>query len=118
MKRVSDKVVMMDVTGYVFPWNGAQPVYVDVEGAIFLPLFSSAEKLREMMMKTAVAYVSIKQVVGDQMEFLTSFPPDLGVRIMVDPWVTDEGNTRFKELILARTSDGTSAAELNDGDPT
>jgi hypothetical protein len=58
-------------------------------------VFSTEEKLNESKIAKEVKF-TIKQI-GDGGEFLNSVIPH--IRVMVDPWITDQGTTRWVEPI-------------------
>lgn len=72
------------------------PVLFKVEGIYFLPIFSSVEKYETAMKLSNLPDPAKMQVVTDKTEFFLSISGK--VRVMLDPWVTEEGNTRFLEL--------------------
>jgi hypothetical protein len=102
--QVSAQFQKIDIVGHVIPWRDDQPVMMMLTGTTdwFLPVFASVEKLRELMAATKTEYDSFKQV-DDQPEFLKSIPPETltgeRIRIMVDPYITRHGTTRFREII-------------------
>ena len=101
-RRISGTVHHIDVTNYLFPWKDGQPVYVNGGGPdLFIPIFSTAAKLRHTMAVFGVEYDSIKRIERPR-TFFGSFPPyfEEGVRLrfMIDPWLTAQGTARFKEV--------------------
>jgi hypothetical protein len=102
-RRVSEPHIV-SVTGHVLPWLDDHPVFLGMKGseAQFLPLFSSVEKLREMMRMLDVTYHSIKKI-DDGYEFIDSIPRHLPsgtqIRIIIDPYLNAEGKTRFAEVL-------------------
>ena len=102
--QTSQTVVTMDITGYLFPWRSGQPVFVLIGGTddYFLPLFATAQKLRDLMTAIKVEFDRIKQI-NNQREFLASIPTEMPngerIRIIVDPNIISTGNTRFREVI-------------------
>jgi hypothetical protein len=75
-----------------------QPMLFTLEGQLFIPLFTTPEKYEEAK-RTACANIRrpIKlKVITDHNEFLDSIPDT--IRIMVDPWATDRGTTRWTEI--------------------
>jgi hypothetical protein len=90
----------LDITGYFCPWGEGQPAYYRLPDNpdLFLPLFSTVEKLKAA---THLEYESVK-CIDDQVAFMASLPVVLSdgkLRFMIDPWITVEGNTRFTEII-------------------
>ncbi len=102
-RRVSDKELAIDITDNLIPWGeNDQPVYVNVGGKdLFVPIFSTVEKLCETMEQFNVEYESIKRI-DDPNGFMNSFPHSFGeaqIRFLLDPWLTDTGTVRFKEIM-------------------
>jgi len=74
-----------------------QPVLFYLGGTFFLPLFSTPEKLVEAMAIAGVKAFHVKTIT-DHDDFLDSVAGQ--VRLMLDPWRTEHGTTRFTELRL------------------
>lgn len=94
----------LDITGYVFPWSDESPALlslIDYGTDVFLVVYSTLEKLKSMMATLEMSYDSIKRIDNGNV-FLESIPLHLPdgkkLRIMVDPWVTDQKTTRFTEI--------------------
>lgn len=86
--------------GCLIAWDVAtdQPKFITIEGVVFLPIFSSEELLRDAQMFLGwEPDLKIKQI-EDTSEFLESVLHK--VRVAMDPKITPEGNTRFKELMF------------------
>lgn len=91
----------INVTGYilgVFVRSNA-PVLFTLEGIEFLPIFSTKEKADDAML---IAFspeerdkITLK-VITDHQDFIDSVKGK--VRLMLDPWLTEHGTTRFTEL--------------------
>lgn len=93
------------LSGLIFPWGADnQPVLLSMpeSEARYLPVFTSADKLRELMGKIKIPYAKIKQIMdGD--EFLASVQVAFTVggmiasdiEVIVDPWMTIEGKVRY-----------------------
>lgn len=76
-----------------------QPVLFEFEGVHFLPIFTSIGKFADAMIQTfaPARRDEIKpQVITDHAEFIDSVAGK--VRLMLDPWITEAGTTRFTEL--------------------
>lgn len=89
---------IVDITGHVIPWNDG-PVLLTMAEAddnLYLPVFSTVEKLTDMMMLTEIAYQSIKRI-DDRREFLDSLPAD--VRVIIDPHFHESGRVRYTEIL-------------------
>lgn len=102
-RPVSDTARDICITNHVFAWHDDLPGLVIVPGSpdLFLPVFSTAGKLTAWLTRTNVPFESIKQI-DDQYEFLDSLPyyvNDVRLRIIVDPYVTDQGTMRYTEII-------------------
>jgi hypothetical protein len=97
--RVDDMTHVVMIGGCFLPWQNGHPVYLQLDGTddMFIAIFSDAGKLRAMIGD----YDNIKQI-DDPVEFLGSLPftlPDGNrLRIMLNPYYTEQGTTRFKEI--------------------
>lgn len=97
MRRVTDKILSVNITGYLTPfYSNEQPVLVEFPESDdkFVLVFSTEEKLKEGM--KIIPYDKIKQI-QDGVDFLESIIAH--ARVAVDPWVTSEGNTRWVEVL-------------------
>jgi hypothetical protein len=104
-RRVANtEVHRLDITGHHFPWRDDAPLLVHLDGThdYFLPLFTSEQKLRDMMHVFSIEMDSIKHI-DDGPEFLDCIPTEFAtgerLRIMVDPYRAADGKTRFIELL-------------------
>jgi hypothetical protein len=102
---VTGKLVSLNITGYLLPVHeNRQPVLLQIEGAgddLFLPVFSTPEKLRAGMELAATAYDRIIQIT-DGREFLNSLKENtLKPRVILDPYKHESGMIRFVEVIGA-----------------
>jgi hypothetical protein len=90
--RIGDPI---DVTGYFIPWrlDEDQPQCVELNGIYFVPVFSTEAKLNESKLAQEVKF-TMKQI-DDGEKFLESVIPHM--RVMIDPWITERGTTRWKE---------------------
>jgi hypothetical protein len=87
------------LTGCLIPWSkDNQPVLFNMPMSPhqYLALFTSETMLRTTMKQAGIDFAKIKQV-GDSQEFMQSIPPE--VVVIQDPWFTDEGKVRFKQLV-------------------
>lgn len=95
------------IEGYFLPWQNGQPLFVKLNGCDdwFLPIFSTEEKLDEVVSYLTVkgyfelAPYSIKQVTG-QRDFLESIFEG-GVRVMADPQIINENHTKWTEVVFS-----------------
>lgn len=91
----------VELTGMLFPWDGAQPVFLAVPNSslLYLPCFDAAADLVEVMARARVPFAGIKQI-EDSPAFLSSFGPAerAAVRVMVNPYFTPEGLVRWGEM--------------------
>jgi hypothetical protein len=78
--------------------SNAQPVTFILEGVEFLPVFSTPEKYEAGMAAVALPSPAKIQVITDHAEFIESVYGK--VRLMLDPWRTERGTTRFTELTI------------------
>jgi hypothetical protein len=99
MRRVNNKLYIVDVTGYVF-WvfeDNQQPVLMELDNNQFLPVFTTPEKAAVMREKVAES-LRLKQIT-DHHEFCDSVAGK--VRVVVDPVEDKVANkTRWLELYL------------------
>ena len=88
----------VELTGKLFPWSQEQPVLLQMPGssALYLPCFSSAKGLREVLGRSRVGFGSIKQI-DDGREFLSSIPG--AIVVIVDPRYTEQGRVRFTQVL-------------------
>jgi hypothetical protein len=94
-----------DITGWLFPWDGEQPVLLRMPDSPhqYLPLFKSPEDLKKVMERANASYRSIKQVV-DGVEFYQSIHeqrhPSEGseLKVILDLYFLPNGRVRFSEL--------------------
>ncbi len=73
------------------------PVLFALEGVEFLPIFSTSVKFHAAMGRAALRCPAKIQQITDHAEFIDSVRGK--VRLMLDPWTTDHGTTRFTELL-------------------
>jgi hypothetical protein len=104
-KPVTGKLVSLDLSGYLFPaYANRQPVLLRIDGAegdLFLPVFSSPQKLVEGMELAKTAYDRIQQIM-DGREFLDSLEENaVKLRVIVDPYKHESGTLRFQEVFGA-----------------
>ena len=80
-------------------WRGNRPILMRLAGTndLFLPVFSTEEKLQAMDMP----FDSVRRI-DDMAGFLGSLPfrtlDGCRLRIIVDPYQTARGTTRFREI--------------------
>lgn len=97
MHRISDQIKDIVITGKLVPfYDNGQPVMMEFGDSEdkFVFIFSDMEKLREAMVD--ISYDSVKQI-DDGPEFVRSVLPQ--ARIALDPWKTDQGTTRWTEVL-------------------
>jgi len=96
-------VIGASLLDYVMPFLDGQPAYVMMDGTsdLFLPVFSSLDRLQETTDTCGIKYDDVKQITN-QDEFLDSIPTQLpsgiNLRIILDPEQHDDGTIRFAEL--------------------
>lgn len=93
------------LTGFVFPWDGGQPVLLRMPGSPhwYLPLFQSAADLETLMAQANVPFRSIKQVEDGSVFISTLLAQrDMGegqeLKIIINPYYLPNGRVRFTEL--------------------
>jgi hypothetical protein len=101
--RHTGKYTSLCLTSYLVPWNDVGPVLVRVLGSphLYVACFRALDPLAAFMQRAGIAYASVKQI-DDGDAFVESLPRKLGddqLRIVVDPYFTDEGQVRYFELI-------------------
>jgi hypothetical protein len=93
-----------DLTGYLFPWHQGAPALLTMPNSVdvFLPVFSTVEKLQDLVRLVDLPIDAIKQV-DNPIEFFKSmpaqFPNGTRLRVIIDPYRTAENQTRFSELL-------------------
>lgn len=96
MHQLPNSVHAVDLTGKLLPcWHTGQPVLVVLEDDTFLPLFTDVERLHAHMKSSGVQGYKVMHVDHGP-SFLASVIGQ--VRVMLDPWFTDRGTTRFTEV--------------------
>jgi hypothetical protein len=107
MKQLSDNK-FVNIDGYLFATyesrkvedgQSVKPFLLDLEGIKFLPVFSTEEKLIEALERVGLGDVKLEIKRIDCGTLFLESVAGL-VRVMVDPWITPEGNTRFVEVKL------------------
>ncbi len=86
------------LTGKLLPWEQGKPALMKLVGSphIYLPCFSTEEKLREMMGRAEIPFEKIKQI-DDGDEFSDSVPRY--IKIIVDPYfLGEDGRVRYLEV--------------------
>ena len=78
------------------------PIFLDMAGTsdVFLPVFSTVEKLTACLALLSLRSDATKQI-DDPGEFLASIPVYFGdkrVRVIVDPYFTPQGTIRYREI--------------------
>jgi hypothetical protein len=91
----------IDIVGHVFGMHDNTMVWFKIGlSDIFLPLFSTVGKLHGFMAMQRLAIDRIKQIT-DPAAFIASVPVYLGdqrLHIIVDPYLTERGTTRYREI--------------------
>ncbi len=89
----------INIANYIFPWNDLNPIFLSIDDSLFLPLFSTIEKLDELMKRFGITTYRIKKI-DDSREFLESLMENATkVKLLVDIEWTDKGSIKFKEII-------------------
>ena len=100
MRTLSDKYnFYRSISGFCMAFNeDDSPFIITIDGQVFVPLFSSAEKLKRFLEEAEhTDKVQVKQIQS-QMDFMQSVVMQ-GCKVMLDPHGVD-GKTRFTELML------------------
>jgi hypothetical protein len=97
--RPTGRIIETTLDGKLLPWAKGQPVWIEAEwarpGEVYLPVFSTREGLERGMAEFNARYERIKKI-DEQEGFLASLPPE--IKVMLDPYRTPEGKTRWKEI--------------------
>lgn len=101
------RVPSINLNGYLVPfYEDNQPMMIRVPGSIhvYIVCFSTPEKLEDA--KKFIEPERVKQIT-DFVGFLQGLPVNqtldesgAQLKIMVDPWVTPEGKTRYLEILF------------------
>ena len=105
-RRISDREVPINVTGYFMPTRGGSvPVLIGMPGTddLFMFVFSTEEKLVAAMAAFGIEYERVA-VVTDGRELLDELQAanesgtrPYKLRLAVDPYKADNGRARFVE---------------------
>jgi hypothetical protein len=92
----------VNVSGTLLPYHNGEPVLLRFFGAgyLYLPLFSTEERLREIMARIGAPFDQIKQV-NDGPDFMESLPARLDERqlqVIMDPHFLENGRIRFLQI--------------------
>lgn len=89
----------MDVEGYLLPYTpDDRPLTVTIEGAKWLPIFSTEQRLRSELARKNVTEVRIKQI--DDVEAFFASVIARGLPVCVDLHESEPGRVRFSRLVL------------------
>jgi hypothetical protein len=104
--RISDRVVPIVVTGYFMPTHAPNaPVLIGMPDTddLFIAVFSTEEKLAEMMTTFGIVYNRVA-IVTDGRELLDEIAAmnaqgdrPYQIRLAVDPYKADNGRLRYTE---------------------
>jgi len=102
---VDDPDIRVNIMYHLFPWARDQPVMLRMASTpdLFLPLFSTMEKLTEIMRQANIPYEAVKQVHSPR-DFIRSLPAYIGevkLRIIVDPTLAEGKRVRYTEVYRA-----------------
>jgi hypothetical protein len=109
-RRISDREVSIEITGYFMPTRAPNvPVLIAMPGTddLFIAVFSTEEKLAEMMGASRIEYarVSIVDDGRDLVDEIQAMNEAGGrpyrLRLAIDPYRTDDGRVRFSEPLPA-----------------
>jgi hypothetical protein len=112
MRQVSDRQRGVTLAGCVFGVYGqagdaVQPVLFLLEGRHLLPVFTTPAKMTEAYGWAGVVDPYTVKRIDDGREFLASVEGKYPV--ILDPWVTPQGNTRF--LLVSLPKEGGAACD-------
>jgi hypothetical protein len=105
---IGKSLLPVNLTGKLFPFNDNRPVLLSIPGSDFsyLPCFSNAENLRVIMVHINRISFSIKQII-DGIEFFQGISLNPIIKVMVDPYFTEEGTIRFFQIEILSDFDKT-----------
>lgn len=99
---------VLDVSGFLLPVHSitpeglAEPCWLNLPGVpvMALPIFSSLSMLRRAVMELPdFDYTTVKQI-DDGLEFVYALPRDGSIELIIDPYLTEEKNVRYKRVLL------------------
>jgi hypothetical protein len=104
-RQINDNIHIINVTGYIFAWKINAPVWLTLHGTndLFLALFSTEDKFKAMASILAFQHEKLMRVDNAE-EFIESIPlisakTGHRLRIIIDPYIEDNDNFKFKEII-------------------
>jgi hypothetical protein len=105
-RRISDQVLLVNVTGYLLPWWQNQAVFLEMPDKMnidkFLPLFTTRGGLVQLMRYIGVPFDQIKKI-DDSGEFLDSIPSHAPsgekIHIIIDPHYVENNRIRYTEIL-------------------
>lgn len=101
-KRISDRVIPVALESYILPCHlDRQPwIVMGKDGAPYVAVFSTKEKLEEAIDRMSFKRDDLHLMKIDETAEFVSSLREQGVRVMIDPWLTPEGNTRWIEPLV------------------
>jgi hypothetical protein len=102
-------VKSVDLTRALLPWDGTKPHFLRMPDSeyLYLPCFTSLDKLQDMMNLVEITGYTIKQV-DDMTEFLGSFSSIEadGIKVILDPHYVGDGKVRFTQVTSSANCKG------------
>lgn len=91
---------MVNLEGLFVPFNGAGPVLLRSGTDVIMPLFSSREKYLEAIDWAKLQNANCNAIVDGQqfLQAITDLKSKIKFHVALDPFITEEGNTRFQLL--------------------
>lgn len=103
MKPVSDKRSLHPIRGLLLPINPGSngPVFLQVGGKTLLPVFSDKLKFSEAAKWGKFEDATSNVIVNPQdfYDCVIMFKKRFPFHVVLDPYITEEGNTRFQLLL-------------------
>lgn len=100
MKQVSDKSTRYQIRGMLLPLNPATkfPIFLSVNGTLILPIFTTSEKFEAASKWGKFAHAKPNVIVDAQnfQDHVLYFKKKLNFHVAIDPYITEDGNTRFE----------------------
>lgn len=95
---ISDKIDPLDINGYILAGDDHGPMLVRMDGTedLFIPIFSTKEKLVEFAALYELTFTRARAI--EMVEAFVDGMRSAGLRIIVDPYRHENGRMRYIEL--------------------
>lgn len=104
MKKLPIEGMPYQLEGMFVPFNPElnKPILLKMDGKLFLPVFSTKEKLEEAAKWVDIGFAS-HNVIVDYQDFkraVFAIKKEFTVHVIVDPYKTETGSVRFNLIPL------------------